>query len=244
MVLTQKAMAQAVTSGETKDNFFTMFLAGSLVVVVAIYLGDNVSGAIHMNPALSLAMCPLGFIPWAKLPIYSLVQLLSAFCASGASYVLYYDALQNCTNGKLTVTGPNETASIFATYPAPYLSLNNGFLDQVLGTGILIMGILAILDTQSKGVSVGLEPVAVRLLILVIELSTGAKCGFPLSPAHDLGPRLFTDVAGSGPEVFSAGNVLWWVRVVTSLVGATLGTASYQLSVALTTLRTRSLLRN
>lgn len=41
------------------------------------------------------------------------------------------DALQNYTGGNLTVTGPKETASIFATYPAPYLSLNNGFLDQV-----------------------------------------------------------------------------------------------------------------
>lgn len=41
------------------------------------------------------------------------------------------DALQNYTSGNLTVTGPKETASIFATYPAPYLSLNNGFLDQV-----------------------------------------------------------------------------------------------------------------
>lgn len=29
------------------------------------------------------------------------------------------------------MTGPKETASIFATYPSPYLSLNNGFLDQV-----------------------------------------------------------------------------------------------------------------
>ena len=41
------------------------------------------------------------------------------------------DALQNYTGGNLTVTGPKETASIFATYPAPYLSLKNGFLDQV-----------------------------------------------------------------------------------------------------------------
>lgn len=29
------------------------------------------------------------------------------------------------------MTGPKETASIFATYPASYLSLKNGFLDQV-----------------------------------------------------------------------------------------------------------------
>lgn len=38
----------------------------------------------HLNPAFSLVMCLLGCLPWAKFPIYSLVQLLSAFCASGA----------------------------------------------------------------------------------------------------------------------------------------------------------------
>lgn len=41
------------------------------------------------------------------------------------------DALQHYTGGNLTVTGPRETASIFATYPSSYLSLSNGFLDQV-----------------------------------------------------------------------------------------------------------------
>ncbi|KAF4021278.1 hypothetical protein G4228_013819 [Cervus hanglu yarkandensis] len=40
------------------------------------------------------------------------------------------DVLQNYTGGNLTVAGPKEMASIFATYPAPYLSLSNGFLDQ------------------------------------------------------------------------------------------------------------------
>ncbi|XP_045039188.1 aquaporin-10 isoform X2 [Desmodus rotundus] len=186
MLLTQGAVAQAVTSGESKGNFFTMFLAGSLAVVIAIYVSGNVS-----------------------------------------------DALQNYTGGNLTVTGPKETASIFATYPAPYLSLKNGFLDQVLGTGILIVGILAIVDTRNKGVPAGLEPVAVGLLILAIGLSMGVNCGFPLNPARDLGPRLFTYVAGWGPEVFSAGNGWWWVPVVAPMVGATLGTATYQLLVAL-----------
>lgn len=35
------------------------------------------------------------------------------------------------SNGTLEVVGPNATAHIFATYPAPYLSLINGFADQV-----------------------------------------------------------------------------------------------------------------
>uniref|UniRef100_A0A8C4PEY2 Aquaporin 10 n=1 Tax=Equus asinus asinus TaxID=83772 RepID=A0A8C4PEY2_EQUAS len=190
----------------------------------------------HLNPAFSLAMCLLGRLPWAKLPIYSLVQLLSAFCASGVTYALYYGNRGNrMEGGNLTVTGPKETASIFATYPAPYLSLNNGFLDQVgvLGTGILIVGLLAILDKRNKGVPAGLEPIAVGLLVLVITLTMGTNCGSPLNPARDLGPRLFTYVAGWGPEVFSAGNGWWWVPVVAPLVGATLGTATYHLLVAL-----------
>lgn len=33
------------------------------------------------------------------------------------------DALQNYTGGNLTVAGPKEMASIFATYPAPPIYL-------------------------------------------------------------------------------------------------------------------------
>lgn len=73
---------------------------------------------------------------------------------------------------------------------------------KVLGTGMLMVGLLAILDRRNKGVPAGLEPVVVGMLILAIGLSMGANCGFPLNPARDLGPRLFTYVAGWGPEVF------------------------------------------
>lgn len=45
------------------------------------------------------------------------------------------------SNGKLEVTGPNATAQIFATYPAPYLSLVNGFADQVSALAVLILQI-------------------------------------------------------------------------------------------------------
>ena len=35
------------------------------------------------------------------------------------------------TGGVLSVTGANATANIFASYPAPHLSVLNGFVDQV-----------------------------------------------------------------------------------------------------------------
>uniref|UniRef100_A0A8C9B9R5 Aquaporin 10 n=1 Tax=Phocoena sinus TaxID=42100 RepID=A0A8C9B9R5_PHOSS len=203
-LLIQGTLAQAVTSRGTKGNFFIMFLASSLGVRLAIYISGNVSGA-HLNPAFSLVMCLLGCLPWAKFPIYSLVQLLSAFYDPA-------DALQSYTGGNLTVTGPKETASIFVTYP-------------VLGTWMLIVGILAILDTRNKGMPASVEPVVVGLLILAIRLSMGASCGFPINPAWDLDPRLFTYVAGWGPE-------RWQWLVVGPLGRATLSTATHWRLVA------------
>ncbi|MGH0178374.1 UNVERIFIED_CONTAM: hypothetical protein FKN15_077264 [Acipenser sinensis] len=80
--------------------------------------------------AVSLAMCLLGRLPWRKLPVYALFQLLGAFVAAATVYAQYRDAIMQYSGGNLTVTGPLETASIFATYPSEYLSFSNAFVDQ------------------------------------------------------------------------------------------------------------------
>lgn len=41
------------------------------------------------------------------------------------------DAIQTYGGGELTVTGPTATAGIFSTYPADYLSMWGGVVDQV-----------------------------------------------------------------------------------------------------------------
>ncbi|NWZ30106.1 AQP10 protein, partial [Asarcornis scutulata] len=201
ILITLSGSAQMVTSSGTKGNILTAYLAGALAVMVAIYTAGGVSGA-HLNPAFSLCMCLLGQLPLWKFPIFVAVQTLGSFIAAGAVYALYYDAIQFYSNGTLAASGPLETASIFATYPAEYLSLSNGFLDQVMGTALLIVGILAITDARNKRVPEGLEPVAVALLVFSIEVSMGSNCGCPMNPARDFGPRLFTYVAGWGAEVF------------------------------------------
>ncbi|NXF12562.1 AQP10 protein, partial [Smithornis capensis] len=232
--ITLAGVAQKITSFETKGDALTAYLAGALAVMVGIYIAGGVSGA-HMNPAFSLAMCLIEQFPWWKFPIFVAVQTFSSFISAGTVYILYYgmggqcwqgephssarvavltdrlclcptDAIHNYCNGTLTVSGPRETASIFATYPADYVSIANGFLDQagatVIGTGVLIVGVMGIMDPRNKGVPKGLEPVVVAMLVLSIEVSMGSNCGCPLNPARDIGPRLFTYVAGWGPEVF------------------------------------------
>ncbi|XP_032568828.1 aquaporin-10-like isoform X2 [Chiroxiphia lanceolata] len=231
ITITLSAAAQKVTSEETKGDILTSFLGGALAVMVGIYIAGGISGA-HMNPAFSLAMCLTEQFPWWKFPIFMLVETLASFLSAGVVYILYYDAIWHYSNGTLTVSGPRETASIFATYPADYVSVANGFLDQVIGTGVLLVGVMGVMDNRNKGVPKGLEPVVVAMLVLSIELSMGANCGCPLNPARDIGPRLFTYLAGWGPEVFSRGNGWWWVPLVAPLLGSAVGTYLYQLFVA------------
>uniref|UniRef100_A0A8D0L312 Aquaporin-3 n=1 Tax=Sphenodon punctatus TaxID=8508 RepID=A0A8D0L312_SPHPU len=130
ILITLSSAAQTVTSEGAKGGYLSSCLAGGIAVMVAIYVSGGVSGG-HLNPAFSLAMCLLGRCPWWKLPLFAAVQTVAAFVGAGTVYALYYDAIHHYSNGSLDVTGPQETASIFATYPAAYLSLRNGFLDQV-----------------------------------------------------------------------------------------------------------------
>ncbi|MBN3314310.1 AQP10 protein, partial [Atractosteus spatula] len=187
----------------------------------------------HVNPAVSLAMLVLGKLKLVKFPVYVLAQFLGAFAGAAAVYGLYYDAFMDYTNGILIVTGPNATAHIFASYPGRHLSILNGFIDQVIGTGTLVLCILAIVDGKNNGAPKGMEPLVIGLIIMAIGVSMGLNCGYPINPARDLGPRLFTAVAGWGRDVFSAGSNWWWIPVSGPLVGGVVGAVLYLLFIEL-----------
>jgi len=119
------------------------------------------------------------------------------------------------------------TAGIFATYPQPYLSLLGGFVDQVVGTALLVLVIFALGDTRNFAPEPRLGPVLVGAAVVLIGMSFGLNAGYAINPARDLGPRLFTSVAGWGIDVFRAGNGWWWVPLVAPPIGAVLGGYAY-----------------
>ncbi|XP_041030986.1 aquaporin-9-like [Carcharodon carcharias] len=226
------SVAQAVLSRGVSGNLLTVSIGFPFGITIAAYATIGVSGA-HLNPAISFSMCVLGRLQWLKLPVYCLAQLVGAFAGSAAVFGLYYDAFMAFDGGNLAITGENATAQIFSSYPAPHLSLANGFADQIVGTAALLFAILAILDSKNNAVPKGLEPVVIGLIIMVISLSMGFNCGCPINPARDLGPRLFTAVAGWGFEVFSVSDGWWWVPVIAPMIGGVLGTAIYVLTIEL-----------
>ncbi|XP_037689782.1 aquaporin-9 [Choloepus didactylus] len=226
IVLGCGSVAQAVLSRGLFGGIVTINLGFPMAVVMAIYVSGGVSGG-HINPAVSFAMCLFGRMKWFKLPCYVGAQFLGAFAGAATLFGIYYDGLMSFAGGKLLIVGENATAHIFATYPAPYLSLMNAFADQVVATMFLIMIVFAIFDSRNLGVPRGLEPIVIGLMIVVIASSLGLNSGCAMNPARDLSPRLFTALAGWGFGVFTAGNNFWWIPVVGPLVGAACGGLIY-----------------
>jgi glycerol uptake facilitator-like aquaporin len=62
---------------------------------------------------------------------------------------------------------------------------------------------------------------------MLIGMAFGLNAGYAINPARDLGPRLFTAVAGWGFEVFRANNFYFWVPIVGPLIGGPLGALAY-----------------
>jgi MIP family channel proteins len=224
-------VAQVVLSGGSHGGYLSINIAWGLAVTMAVYVSAGVSGA-HLNPAVTLALAVHRQFPWGKVLPYWVAQVAGAFAASAVTLATYHEAFDRFDGGVRQVTGPHGTAGIFATYPQDFLSnVPGGLVDQVVGTALLILVIFALGDRRNAAPDAGYAPVLVGLLVVLIGMTFGFNAGYAINPARDLGPRLFTFVAGWGSEVFRAGNHWWWVPIVGPCVGGVLGGAVYDLLI-------------
>jgi len=219
-------VAQVVLSDGHNGGYLSINLAWGLGVTMAIYVAGGVSGA-HLNPAVTLALAVRRGFSWRKVIPYSLAQIAGAFAASAVVFVTYREAFTHFDGGTRMVTGAKATAGIFATYPQDFLSISGGLVDQIVGTALLMLLILAITDSRNTAPTGNVAPLIVGLLVVVIGMCYGFNSGYAINPARDLGPRLFTFVAGWGAEVFRAGNYWFWVPIVGPLVGGVVGALIY-----------------
>src|SRR5512139_1060138 len=230
LVFGTASVAQKLLSGGDLGSALSIHLSWGLGVTFGIYASAGVSGA-HLNPAVTLAFAAFRGFPWRKVPAYLLAQLAGAFAGAAVTLVTYREALFAFDGGVRQVAGAKATAGIFATYPQPFLSsVPGGFVDQVVGTALLMLGIFAIADRRNAGPAT-LGPVLVGALVVGIGMTFGFNAGYAINPARDLGPRILTAMAGWGSEVFRAGGAWWWVPIVAPCVGGLLGGFVYDLFV-------------
>ena len=88
-------------------------------------------------------------------------------------------------------------------FSSEHLSNGGGFGDQVVGTALLLICVCAINDVRNMKISSQMAPLYVGFTVLNIGVCFGFNCGYAINPARDLGPRIFTAMAGWGAEAFS-----------------------------------------
>jgi MIP family channel proteins len=219
-------VAQNVLSQGKNGSYLAINLAWGLGVAMGVYVAGGISGA-HMNPAVTLALAVRRGFAWGKVIPYSVAQTAGAFVASCLVFFTYREAFTAFDGGVRVVAGAKGTAGIFATYPQPFLSNFGGLVDQVVGTALLVLIICAISDSRNLAPSSNLAPFMIGLVVVAIGMCFGFNAGYAINPARDLGPRLFTFLAGWGSEVFRAGHHWFWVPIVGPLAGGVAGATIY-----------------
>lgn len=199
-----QAVLSSLSNGSAVDEIhiaicFTLGLSTGIVFALR-------SGA-HLNPAVSFTMWLAGNIHLGKLVVYVVSQLVGALVGSLLVLALYYSRIDTFSeNGALVGS--------FGTLKNSANSLSSSILDQLIGSSLLMIGILKSPNSRWK-------PLFIGLVLGGLGLFQGSN-GFAFNLARDFVPRVVsTIVYGSDP--FTLENYWFWVPMVMPFVGMPLG---------------------
>jgi glycerol uptake facilitator protein len=123
-------------------------------------------------------------------------------------------------------------AGVFFTHPSVGITPVHAFVDEIVLTGMLVLGIFAISEESNTFAPVGGSgALMVGLLVATIGASAGYLEAWPINPARDLGPRLFCFLNGWGTQAFPSPQNYWWVPIAGPLLGGVVGGGLYQLLI-------------
>jgi len=206
-----------------KGGYTNITIAWGIAVTMGIYVAGAISGA-HLNPAVTLALAVFRRFSWVKVLPYCIVQTAGAFTAAALVFWNYRLAFMQFDPGL------EKTAKVFTTFPAFPHELSAGFLDQLIGTGLLMLMIFAITDERNQPPAV-LQPALIGLIVVAIGMGWGGMHGYAINPARDFGPRLFTAVAGFRNNGLTDGSGVFWVPILGPLLGGLIGAALYDFGI-------------
>ena len=213
------AIAQATLSTKF-DGQVQLNLAWGVLFTLCIYATFHTSGG-HMNPAVSLAMTSMGKLPALHFLAYSAAQTFGAFLGAGLSYHVYRNQINRIQL--------DYTRTIFCSSPVSGVGHYTAFVDQIVGTALLLFAICALTDARN-GVPTWMQPPGIGAALFLIGSSFGLNVGSPVNPARDFGSRLFA-LFILGGTAFSYHGYYFWIPLLAPFVGALVGTWLYQLFI-------------
>jgi glycerol uptake facilitator protein len=181
LLLLGNGVVANVVLNKTKGNgggWIVITFGWAMAVFVGVYASAAASGA-HLNPAITIGLAVKNN-DWSNVPLFIAAQMLGAMFGSFLVWLSYRQHFDETENKDLKL-------AVFCTTPAIKNPFNN-FLSEMIGTFVLMLGVLFISKADMKLGALDALPVA--LLVLAIGLSLGGSTGYAINPARDFGSRL------------------------------------------------------
>ena len=232
--------ATPTTIFQASGDWLLITFGWAFAVMVGVYVAGGISGA-HINPAVTLALAVRRRFPWGHVAPYWIAQVVGAFCGAAMVMAVYHDSISAYnTAAHLVPSAGNALASysIFATFPSPVFhgGIGGPFLDEAVGTALLVLGVFAVTDARNTAPLSNMGPLIVGFIVFAVGTSFGAQTGYAINPARDFGPRLFAFIAGYGqvalPGTFNNGagfsfSNYFWIPIIGPLFGGCVGGILY-----------------
>lgn len=235
------SVCAAVTTG-AQVGVFQVAIVWGLGIATAIYLTAALSGA-HLNPAVTISLAVWGDFPKNRIVGYLASQMAGAFVSAAMLYVIFGGAIAEF-EAKNTIVrgeaGSEASAMVFGEYypnplgkPLQETDRNRmrpwrAFTAEVIGTALLLLVIFGTTDPNNKDRPRILTAATIGLTITMLISLLGPLTMACFNPARDLGPRLFSSLAGWGSVPFTTNGAGWFtVYILAPICGGLLGGGIY-----------------
>jgi glycerol uptake facilitator protein len=221
LILMGDGVVAAVLLNHSKaqnSGWIVITFGWGMAVMIAVYAVGQFSGA-HLNPAVTVGLWVNGSIDGGDVPKYFIGEFVGAMLGATLVFLAYFQHFA-------ATEDPGLKLAVFSTGPAIRNPAWN-LVTEILGTMMLLVGVLGITDPGNKGVgTASLGGLLVGLLVLAIGLSLGGPTGYAINPARDLGPRIMhaiLPIPGKGPSDWGYA----WIPVVGPIIGGIIGALIY-----------------
>lgn len=207
-------------------GIFQVAIVWGLGIAIAIHLTRALSGA-HLNPAVTVSLAVWSGFPARRVPGYVIAQLLGAMAAAAVLFIIFRDTLAAFETAQHLVRGqPGSEASamVFGEFfPNPggepltmeirsRLPAASAFVCEFIGTAVLVLAVSGLTDDRNSLRPTGYAPMLIGLTVTLLISIFGPLTMACFNPARDLGPRLFSSLAGWGSIPFTT-NEWGWLTV-------------------------------
>ncbi|OZG50339.1 MIP/aquaporin family protein [Bombiscardovia coagulans] len=215
MIFGNGAVANVELKGTkgSHSGWLTIAMGYGFGVMFPVLMFGGISGA-HINPAMTIGQAISGMFPWAQVLPYIVAQLLGAAVGQLVVYATYYPFYQQTES-------QDAILATFSTTDAAGSKVNY-FINECVGTLLLVLGALCCLEGPWGVKSKGAAAIVVGFIVWGLVTSLGGPTGPGLNPARDFVPRLLHQLL----PIAHKGSSRWdeaWIPVLAPILGASIG---------------------